>query len=472
MIHLPTTIIIVFLFGLFLWWTAIYLFTQNPFSRLVQLTFGIIAAMGLYFTSDIFFVTNPLHDYSAIGWAMKSFVWTIYLPFVFLYHISYLFTEPKFRKLWQKYFLFATYIMFLIITYLEIFTNYTRNYQYIFSPQFNGSIASATGKYFWLIGAVLISITIATTINFYQILTHQPKFSRQWYKFFWPFLGLLLMNIIGPIILLSYYQIIPHSDFIAIIGLSVVIIPLIYSIIKYDLLVEESKIVFGKNFFYSTLGILLIIIIYFGILFTANIKFTSAQSFIFPYIFIHLIIATHPLYNWLTTFINDLIYNISSGISVVNDQEVYQAIKSYNIPEKLENNPLLRLNLIDQEKKYKNATTPVDALRNILKTSIEYFKPDEDINIRTKKNLKYFILKMIAFNQSEEGQILWELGFEEYPLRIMNKELSTRPPLFKSNSPSDYNYISRNAYIALKKEAIHDVTWRISYLEKLSKKKN
>jgi len=38
--------------------------------------------------------------------------------------------------------------------------------------------------------------------------------------------------------------------------------------------------------------------------------------------------------------------------------------------------------------------------------------------------------------------------------------------LFKITAASDYSYTSRNAYLALKREAIHDLAWRISYLEK------
>mgnify|MGYP001558126939 CR=1 FL=1 len=78
---------------------------------------------------------------------------------------------------------------------------------------------------------------------------------------------------------------------------------------------------------------------------------------------------------------------------------------------------------------------------------------------------------MLAFDEAEEGQILWELGFDEYPVKLMRLERRERPPKFRDFSPADYHYISRNAYLALKKEAIHDVAWRISYLEKLAKRK-
>ena len=74
---------------------------------------------------------------------------------------------------------------------------------------------------------------------------------------------------------------------------------------------------------------------------------------------------------------------------------------------------------------------------------------------------------MLAFDQAEEGQILWELGFGEYPVKIMRRESESRPPFFQAKAISDYPYASRNAFMALRKEALHGVAWRISYLEKL-----
>jgi len=144
-------------------------------------------------------------------------------------------------------------------------------------------------------------------------------------------------------------------------------------------------------------------------------------------------------------------------------QDISYAIKNYNKPEKLEKSPLLKLSQVrsaDMDK------TPIDALKSLIRASIEYFGPTDDFHRRIKPNLKYHLLKMIAFDECEEGQILWELGFEEYPLNIISKEGSVREPLFKIRSASDYPCISRNAYLALKKEAINDILWRISYLER------
>jgi len=65
----------------------------------------------------------------------------------------------------------------------------------------------------------------------------------------------------------------------------------------------------------------------------------------------------------------------------------------------------------------------------------------------------------------DEGQIFWDLGFEEYPLQILEKAEGQKPRL-PIERPTDYQATSRNAFISLKKEAIHDLAWRISYLEK------
>jgi len=108
-------------------------------------------------------------------------------------------------------------------------------------------------------------------------------------------------------------------------------------------------------------------------------------------------------------------------------------------------------------------------LRTEVEECIEYFKPTKDESKRTKTNLKYYLLKMLTYEDAEEGQILWELGFEDYPVAIMTRENRARGPIFKVSAPSDYYFTSRNAYLALKKEAIHDIAWRLSYLEKSQK---
>lgn len=467
MIHFNSFIIIEFILGLFLWWVAVYLFTQNPFNRINQLVFGILATISLYFSTDLLlFFLKETHQYAQLANVLKIFSWSLYLPMALLYHASLSLLPTEKSPIWRKFSLYFIYIFALALIIIENTTNLIRDYASFTLPSFNGDLNQATGKFFWFLGVFILTILALTALNFWTLAQKQIAHSSAWYKFILPFWGIVLSILLSPIVLLGYYQILPYSPVIPIIDLLFIIAPLVYSIIRYKLFVDEIDIIFGKNFRYSTLAIGLVAVIYLLIALNTAAPSASFSGLVLSFVLSYLVIASHPLYNWLSTFINDLIYNASTGFSVVNDEEVYQAVRNYNSPEKLENSPLLRLKALS----LKGGKPSVDSLRRLVEEAINYFKPENDPNRRIKKNLKYQILKMIAYDQAEEGQILWELGFDEYPVAIMTRETRERKPLFKTESPSDYYYISRNAYLALRKEAIHDVTWRISYLEKLSKK--
>lgn len=472
MIHLSITVIIEFILGLFLWWTAIYLFTQNPFNRIVQILSALLATVSFYFSCDVFFgAVLSTHQYSLNTVILRLFIPTLYLPSVLFYHASTFLVSAKTRSTWQLITLYLAYFFAGLIVFLEIATNMIRNYPIFSSPSFGGNLAEATGKYFFLIGIFFIFIISAIVIAFYKAMRSQPKYSSNWYKFLWPFWGSTLSALLGPVVLASYYQLIPHSVILPAIDFALLIIPLIYSMIRYSLFLDDAKVIFGRNFLYSTLAIFSILVIYFMIIAFTATPFASISSMILPFCLAYLLIASHPLYDWIITFARDIIYRVPSGYSVVTDDEVLHLLKDINAPEKLEQSSLLRLNVVTLSVKNGHVETTIDALKTLAEKAIEYFKPEKNTDRRLKKNLKYQILKMIAFDEAEEGQILWELGFEDYPVKIMAQARSYREPMFKIESPSDYTYISRNAYLALKKEAIHDVTWRISYLEKRAKRK-
>lgn len=471
MIHFSTSIIVQLMLGLTLWWMGVYLITQNPLNRVIQLTAGIILSISIYLSANIFFYAAEFtHQYHYYGIMLKSMSWSIYLPIALFYHVSLYLNPNQKIKSWQKLVLVLSYLGTLGLIYIDSATTLTRDYPLFDSPNFSGVLADASGKNFWILGAFIVPMLSFIMVNFYIAAKSQKKFSDNWYKFFIPFLGITFMNLLSPFILLGYYGLIPFSENIPIVGFLIVALTLAYSIIRYGLFVEDTKVLFGRNFFYSGITILLTLIIYLGLIFLSHLPLNNPNDLIFPFILILLILTSHPAFSWLTTFANDLTYNISSGLSIVNDEEVYSAIRYYNKPEQLEESPLKRLNIISRDIKKGLVENEVDSIRSLINHAIEYFKPIENISERNKQNLKYHLLRMLM-KEAEEGQILWELGFEEYPVRIMSKERNLRPPMFKIESPSDYSYTSRNAYLALKKEAIHDVTWRISYLEKLSKKK-
>ena len=467
-LSIPYFQIVELILGLFFWWIAIYVISQNPFSRLNQLFLILLTAVSIYLSTDLFYevatFTNQNHT---VIYILKSVVWSVYLQTPIYYHISYLLTKPADRRPWQKVFLFIGYILAAACIYLDTFTNLTRDYKMI---GLTGDTTSYIHPYLWLDGLFQMTIIVATMLSFYYLIKKQIKFSDSWYKYLWPFIGLFIMLILVPVVVLGYYHLFPYPDEIFTIIVTLAGLALIYSVIRYDLIIADAKLIFGKRFFFASIGIFLTLAIYILTLSSSTIKYNDVQSYIFPFIFLYLVMASHPLYSWLNTFIADLTYNISSGLSVVNDHEVSEALRNFHRPNELESSPLLRLNIVTKRIKTNNAGTPVDALRQILSEAVKYFKPEDDDHRRIKDNLKYYYLKMLAFDQAEEGQILWELGFGEYPVKIMRRESESRLPFFKAGAISDYPYTSRNAFMALRKEALHAVAWRISYLEKLAHK--
>lgn len=468
MIQLSSFVIFELVIGLFLWWTAIYLITQNPTNKIAQLSALLMTALSFYFSSDVFFAAIEItKQYYLDPVILRSFSWAMYLPPLLICHTSFLLLKGK-SSLWRKLALPFAYLLTFALIIIEITTNFIRNYSFFYSSNFHGNLSEATGHYFYLIGILFISIMIITAYNFYQTMKLEQKLSNNWYKYFWPFIGNLLAILLGPVVLLSYYGYIPHPIFLPATDFLLMVLPLTYSIIRYNLFIDEAKIIFGRKFYYSTLAVAVLIGIYSAII-GLTVKFDSIHSIILPFILIYLLIASHPLYEWVVTLLRDIIYRVPSGHSLITDDEVANAIREYNNPEKLEENTISKLDIVEARIKRGEIKTQVDGVRAVVKDAIEYFKPDHEIDRRIKKNLKYQILKMIAFDESEEGQILWELGFDEYPVKIMSNNRGQKPK-FEVVSPADYTYTSRNAYLALKKEAIHDVTWRISYLEKLAKK--
>ena len=472
MIILNYYVLIEFALGLLLWWTAIYLFTQNPFNKVTKVAAIFLATISFYFSSDIFLgAINTTGQYHLTAIALRTFIWSMYLPIALIYHASYLLVQENKRKVWQKISLYLVYALTFSMIVLELMTNLVRDYSVFLSSSFKGNLTDATGKYFYLVGIFLILTLLLVALNFYQAMKQEKTKSANWYKYFWPFLGITLSALLGPVVLAGYYNIISYSVLFPIIDFALIILPLTYSIIKYNLFIDEAKVIFGRNFILSTITIFSLISAILIIMFLAGTRIDTVTSLVFPFILIYILIASHPLYDWISTFIKDVAFGSPSGYSVVTDDEIYQAIKNYNAPEKLDESSLLRLKLIDQTVGKASTDAKLNALRQMIKDGIEYFEPDENIHRRTKRNLKYHLLKMIAFDQAEEGQILWELGFEEYPVKILTQENKTRGPLFQITAPSDYSYKSRNAYLALKKEAIHDIVWRISYLEKQASKR-
>lgn len=443
-------------FGLIFFWVGIYLLSKNPFSKLSWATFGVLLCW------SIIIGTDPIHTHSRslaefIIW-QKVLNLPLFFGAVIFFNTSAIIRQTS--KMLNGILLYSGYAIMSFFYGLSLFTQLVFKNE-IMTNDFRYTSVLPAGKLFVVLLFFVYTYLLLTVFNYLKAVKEGAN-----KQYILPALTCLSCILLATTKGISYYHAISYINLIFNTEVALVAISIVYAIIKFDLYITSERI-FNRTFFYQTVGIVLIALVYLSafIIFDNPLTF---QSLIYITILLAIVLTTHSFYDWLSTFINDLLYNSQGGFSVVNDEEISTALRNYESPSKLEESPLLRLKIVN--KNSENGKV-VDRLKNVIEESIEFFKPkSENAGRRTKRNIKYHLLKMIAYDQSEEGQILWELGFDEYPVAIMTRENKDRKPMFQTKSPSDYFYTSRNAYLALKKEAIHDVTWRISYLEKLAKK--
>jgi len=444
-----------FISGALIVWVGIYLFSRNPKPTLSKIITLYLISLAVVLIFDVVLRNTP--DVAVYLRWQKATDWTVFFIPVFFYHASIIVTNKK--DAFYRYLLIIYYSIAFIATIIDIFSSLILRSDIYRFEDFRRYDGFYPGPLLYPIMIILLS---ATFIG--NILWAFAKENNKKRKYF-PLLGGMVLLITHAFGIAGFYYSIKTADILMGVGVIISALIFIYSIFRYYLFQPNEKIIFNKAFYIKTLLMIIILMCYLPLFFFIN-PATSYNFIAAVSLLIILIMVTHSFYDWFSTFLNDLIYNLSSGLSIVNDEEVYQLIKNYNSPQNLEESPLLRLNIV--KKRVAQGELPIDALKNLLDEVIKYFKPKTNMDRRIKSNLKYTLLHMITYDQADEGQILWNLGFNEYPIRIMSQAGRDTNPQYDSNSPADYTYTSRNAYIALKKEAIHNVAWRISYIEKNS----
>lgn len=440
-----------------IWWFATYLIGHNPKSNIARVSGLFLICLAGYTLAES--TSIHLKDLKNFNLLWDATQWTYILPIPLLYHFSVLVNTGENRK-FNKYYIYLVYFISGIVYYILQFTNLIINH--LNASYINGyGYLNPRGPVFWIVGLLVIISCIGSITNYVISLISQ---TTNKIKYLYGLTSSGMYLIIGPAIIYLYY--IPNLTYrfqpISPILLLIAFLPILVGICKYRLISDVDYIFDWREFLYLSITMAVINTIS-GTLFVLFIvPHLGETAYLLMPLFLLITITTHGFYDWLATFIRDLLYNAGRGFALITDQDVTDWVRNFHNPGKLETNSLLKFKLVKQSAKNNHL---VDAAQTITRDAIEYFK-QPDFPRRTKQNLKYQILKMLTLDDADEGQILWELGFEGYPLKIMDGENHTRKPLFKVESMSDYTAISRNAFFALKKEAIHDLGWRLSYLER------
>lgn len=460
LVQMPTGFLVNVLIGGFVWWLAIYLLSKNLRSRLALISSLFLASLSVFLLAVEISKYLTTYDYYNVTW--HSVEWSYLLPIALIFHFSVIVTRSTNKRLNQ----ILLIIIYMAVAVLFFLTNRTNlmidydTYKYIHGTGY----VNPRGPIFWLLVPAIALSTIGAAANYYTALSKAGDIHNR-RKFSLALLSSLVYLVVGVVVVYLYYD--PSQITAVRLAPSLLIvpfIPMLVAIFFYRLITDVDYIFNWKEFIYLSITIFLINILSALIFLTMIAPRLGEFALILLPLFMLITITTHSFYDWLTTFIRDLIYNSGKGFSLITDSDVSNLIKDFHVPEKLEVNPLTKFKMTKQAA---NNGKLVDAAQAIVREAIEYFK-QSDYPRRTKQNLKYQMLKMLALDSAEEGQILWELGFDGYPMKILAGENQTRKPLFKIESMSDYTATSRNAFIALKKEAIHDLAWRLSYLERHS----
>lgn len=451
-----------FIVSAFLFWVGVYLVSRNIRSKTAWVIFFFLFSLSWYIL--VVDAITPLFtdDQLTSVFLYHLTNWSYILPIPLLLHFALLVTQNYKKSIWIQ--LWFIYFIAILLIILSSTSNLVIDYSSLLISDESFGEFYKRGPLF---NAIALIVVWAMSASLYAYITARSKVndSRRRTKFLLPIIASVLY-IISGLFLVYVYQ--TDNYFLAVYSTSpLLIVPVFFiavSIFHFGLISDIEGLFEIKEFIYLSCAIALITLLP-AMVFSQHIipeVGRNAQAILGAFVFFY--IFSHSFYDWFTTFLRDLLYNTGKGFSLITDSDVSNLIKDFHVPEKLEVNPLTKFKMTKQAA---NNGKLVDAAQAIVREAIEYFK-QSDYPRRTKQNLKYQMLKMLALDSAEEGQILWELGFDGYPMKILAGENQTRKPLFKIESMSDYTATSRNAFIALKKEAIHDLAWRLSYLERHS----
>lgn len=437
-------------------WLGVYGYSRNKHSKVAQLFMWLMILIAIFFVGD--FITRETTDYG-----FKRTIWdvitgTYVISTAILFHLSVVLSKDNRR--YNTVLLWLVYGLALFIYAIALFTNlYIRN-DIVLGYSENFGWIYPRGQLFFLQG-VLIAISVGGGLL--NIINSKiiPEMAKKMLALSY---GLYLVIGISLVVLYYFHEL---YDFLFVITpylFSIPLIPALIAVFIYRYPEDLGQIINKTELVYNTILLAVIVLIFLGLAELSTFDGNPEEKII-KFSLITLVILSHSFYDTFLTYIRDLTYNRDKGFSIITDTDTQFIVNNFHNPHRLSESPILKFSCVKSSK-----MPSLDASQQLVREAIEYFK-QPDYPRRTKQNLKYHILKMSALDEGDEGQLLWELGFEGYPMRILNNQDSTRSPLFKIESMSDYTAVSRNAFFALKKEAIHDLTWRLSYLEKNSNKK-
>ncbi len=442
---------------------------KNQLSRfvaLIQISFSIYSTLGtimsLPISKELYIFTFKIH-----------YIF-IFLGLLFTYYASLLLREKVVGKLRAQRVLFNYFIApaYTLCSFLLVFTNTFFIYDLSAKPDLlqQGITVWQLNSRWDIIYITILECIIAYLFAYNCFMAWYKTLKQRYLKlrFFIIFLASLIASVamyfaaIGNFLVdMGLIEGNP-SRFALYNGMLLISsIVLSFAIVEYNAFVEEGRKVFNE-FASITISTIIWTTIYLGLIFL-SLKVLDPRDGIALLIasFLVLPILTHTFDKNLRTIIEDIFEKREFQIPEITDEDINYVLKNLMNLRKLEQSVLTSLKVIQTRKKQKNIA-PEKALQEIILELIESFKPSE-VTKRSRRNLCYEILKMVAINQAVESQVLWDLGFE-----CNSKINSEEKPRFDIKRNSEYTATSVMSYRRLKKEAVNELRWKLVEMEKAS----
>jgi hypothetical protein len=456
---------------IWLLWYGFYVFTRSPKSAFARTTLLVATLLAmLTFNLGILTVVESPEEYR-IG-VRLLWLWATWPPVLWFHGVSLIQVQELHVR--HSRWLPVLYALAALFTVVGLTTRWLFDYEQIVVTTIPGRPYSVLPQPLYLAFSVfVVGTTGGASLNLYHLRTRAPLVSVTRESLDYLLWGSLLFTLGGAYNTLVFWWFREPWTWPAVgeILVAIGLVPIAFQIWRYKALGVEQ--VFVWDLLYCFFGILIITLVYvvavFSVAAILSIPF-SISLLILMLVVLCLVVITHLLYDWVMTLARGLIYThlrqlFEEAPPVAVIRSVEEAVQHYQRPHQLTASPLLNLRLVREKMGISREQTGVDALRAVIREAIEWQKP-ENIRRRTRAALKYKLLSMIAFDEAEEGQVLWELGFEEYSRKVGEDVApKSRPPLYPVREKSEYYAVSRASYMRLKQEAIYDVAWRIWYLE-------
>jgi hypothetical protein len=456
---------------IWLLWYGFYVFTRSPRSAFARTTLLVATLLAILTCNlGILTVVKSPEEYR-IG-VRLLWLWATWPPVLWFHGVSLIQVQELHIR--QSRWLPVSYALAALFTVVGLTTRWLFDYEQIVATTIPGRPYSVLPQPLYLAFSVFV---VATTggagYNLYQLRKRAPLVSvtREWLDYLmWSSLFFTLGGAYDTLVFWWFRE--PWTwPALGEILIAIGLVPIALQLWRYKTLGMEQ--VFVWDLLYCFFAILIITLVYAVVVFSVttilSIPF-SVSLLILVLVVFCLVVVTHLLYDWVMTLARGLVYArlrqlFEEAPPATIIQSVEEAIRHYQRPHQLTASPLLNLRLVRDTMGIRREQTGVDALRAVIREAIEWQKP-EDVSRRTRATLKYKLLTMIAFDEAEESQILWELGFEGYSQKVWEDVApESRPPLYLVREKSEYYAVSRASYMRLKKEAIYDVAWRIWYVE-------